>query len=236
MPLEAVVSDLKALSLREHIVALLTNAILEGRIEPGERLNESLLARQWKVSRAPIREALQQLEEQGLVVNQPRRGMFVTHLNSDDRQKINSLRLVLEAEAMELARERASADLLAELERRALEMEQTQSANAIEATRLDLDFHRCLWKASGNEYIERTLTSLTAPLFACAVLTAPEETKARMILDSHRPLVEFVAGRSAQSAQQVIYEHIALRWQAVERYASAAVRGLVRRPRDPAGS
>lgn len=226
MPLDSVGAVLNALPLREHIVALLTNAILEGRIQPGERLNESLLARQWKVSRAPIREALQQLEEQGLVVCQPRRGMFVTHLKTDDRQKINSLRLVLEAEALELARERATPELLADLERRALVMEQAQGANAIETTRLDLDFHRCLWKASGNEYLERTLASLTAPLFACAVLTAPEEAKARMILDSHRPLVEFVAGDGFKSAQRIIYEHIALRWETVERYASSGVRGV----------
>jgi len=228
MPLDTLVSGFKALSLREHIVELLTKAILEGTIEPGERLNESLLARQWKVSRAPIREALQQLEEQGLVVNQPRRGMFVIHLTGEDRQKINSLRLVLEAEALELARERASPELLAELERHALKMEQMQAANAIEATRLDLAFHRCLWKGGGNEYLERTLTSLTAPLFACAVLTAPSETKARMILDSHRPLVEFVAGAGAHTAEQVIYQHIALRWEAVDRYSSPRVRHLVR--------
>jgi DNA-binding GntR family transcriptional regulator len=228
VPIEAIVANFKALSLREHIVELLTKAILEGEIKPGERLNESALARQLRVSRAPIREALQQLEEQGLVVNQPRRGMFVVHLAAGDLQKINSLRLVLEAEALRLCRERATPALLNQLEAMARTMEQTQSANAIEATRLDLAFHRQLWQASGNEYLERTLYSLTAPLFAFAVLTKPEATKARMILDSHRPLVEYVAGLTTQDAQQVIAAHIQLRWDKPDQYASAELKKMSR--------
>lgn len=224
MPLEAIAANFRTVSLRENIVELLTSAILSGQLTPGDRLNESALARQLKVSRAPIREALQQLEEQGLVLNQPRRGMFVVSLNEEDLKKINSLRLVLEAEALELARERATPDLLRRIEQIAVCMERGRNMNAIEAIRLDLEFHRTLWHSAGNEYLEKMLYSLTAPLFAFAVLTFPESTKMRMILDSHRPLVEFVAGKFGRSAQQVMYEHISLRCEQAEKYASRAVR------------
>src|SRR5258708_2098226 len=86
-------------TLKDTAAGLLTEKILSGKIAPGERLNESQLSRQFRISRAPIREALQQLLEQGLVMNITRRGMFVVSLDSEDIQKINSLRLILEAEA-----------------------------------------------------------------------------------------------------------------------------------------
>ncbi|MGA8266797.1 MAG: GntR family transcriptional regulator, partial [Candidatus Acidiferrales bacterium] len=87
-------------TLKEQVVRLLRTAILSGKISAGGRLNESQLARELGVSRVPIREALQQLEQQGLVVNVPRRGKFVISLSDEEIQKINSLRLILEAEAL----------------------------------------------------------------------------------------------------------------------------------------
>src|SRR5690349_24183392 len=94
----------QARTLRESIVERLTESILSGKLKMGERLNESQLSRELRVSRAPIREALQQLQQSGLAVNHPRRGMFVVSLDDEDVQKINSLRLVLEAEALRLCR------------------------------------------------------------------------------------------------------------------------------------
>jgi len=91
-------------TLKDRTVEVIADAILGGKIKPGERLNESQLARDLRISRAPVREALQQLQEQGLIINIPRRGMFVVTLDEEDIQKVNSLRVVLEAEALRLAR------------------------------------------------------------------------------------------------------------------------------------
>src|SRR5579872_711589 len=110
-------------SLKETAVRLLSEKILSGEIPPGERLNESRLSRQFRISRAPIREALQQLMEQGLVVNMPRRGMFVVKLLEEDMQKMNSLRLILEAEALRLVRDRLTTEGLEELTRIVEEIE-----------------------------------------------------------------------------------------------------------------
>lgn len=220
MAIESLVADLKPTTLRQDIAELLAEAILTGKLKPGDRLNESALARQWQVSRAPIREALQQLEERGLVVNRPRRGMFVVSLDEEEVQKINSLRLVLEAEALRLCRARATPQVLRRLQQLADRMERSSGSPAVEATQLDLEFHRTIWAGSGNEYLERTLAGLTAPLFAYALLTKPKAEKMRMILDSHRPLVDYVAGRLKRSADDVIFDHIRLRWNEPDRFAS----------------
>ena len=87
-------------TLKSHIFHKLRDAIVSGRYRPGDRLNESQIAREIGVSRIPVREALMQLQEHGLVMNHERRGMFVTRLSEEDVQRINSLRVVLEAEAL----------------------------------------------------------------------------------------------------------------------------------------
>ena len=74
-------------TLKSHILRLLRQAILSGRYPPGSRLNESQLAREFSISRIPIREALMQLQESGLVTNHARRGMFVTRLTDEDVQR-----------------------------------------------------------------------------------------------------------------------------------------------------
>ncbi len=195
-------------TLKDTAAGLLTEKILSGKIAPGERLNESQLSRQFRISRAPIREALQQLLEQGLVMNITRRGMFVVSLDSEDIQKINSLRLILEAEALRLARLRAKPPDLQKVARLLQKMENTEPAPTNESVWIDIEFHRTIWSLSGNEYLERALTSLTSPVFAHGMLTLLRAEKRKMVLNSHRSLFEFLQGKSKKSAEEVILEHL----------------------------
>ena len=106
---------LPSTTLKMHLVERLRDSIVTGVYKPGDRLNESKLARQFSVSRIPVREALMQLQEQGLVMNHPRRGMFVNTLSEEDTQKINSVRIVLESEAIKLCRARLTPEMHARL-------------------------------------------------------------------------------------------------------------------------
>ena len=207
-------TPLRTVSLRENVAELLVEKILSGKFEPGDRLNESALSRQLQVSRAPIREALQQLQEQGLVVNQPRRGMFVVQLTDADVRKINSMRVVLEGEALVLCREHMTPAVLRRLQQMIEKMEQDHEMTALEATRLDFAFHRTIWANTGNEYLERALTSLTSSLFSYKLVTKPVQERLRMILDSHRPLFDFLTGDAdLLAARAIIHHHVNLRWQ-----------------------
>lgn len=199
-------------TLKDAAAALLIQQIFSGKIRPGERLNESELSRQLSISRAPIREALQQLLEQGIVVSVARRGMFVVSLDQEDIQKINSLRLVLESEALRLARRFASSKDIQKLTGLVVKMENMDSAPTPDSVRVDIEFHRMIWKLAGNEYLEKMLTSLTAPLFANALLTHLRAEKQRMVLDSHRPLLVYLQGKSKESAEKLMFAHLALRW------------------------
>jgi DNA-binding GntR family transcriptional regulator len=111
----SVANDLPRATLKAHLITSLRDAIITRAFKPGDRLNETQLARKYGVSRIPVREALLHLQEQGLVMNHPRRGMFVNILSDDDCQKINSLRIILEAEAIKLCRARLTAASEAQL-------------------------------------------------------------------------------------------------------------------------
>jgi DNA-binding GntR family transcriptional regulator len=220
MARNATFAPVKILTLKDNIVEIMSEAIFAGKMKPGERVNESQLARELQVSRAPIREALQQLQEQGLIINHPRRGMFVVHLEDEDFQKINSIRLILEAEALRLARanlNQAAHNKLAQILER---MERSETAAPSVRVRLDVEFHKAIWNLTGNEFMERTLSSLTAPLFAYGVIRAMKADKVRHIIHSHRPLLEFLSGKINAPAESVLADHLKLPWNEPDRFSS----------------
>lgn len=218
-------------TLKERSISLLSDAILSGRLKPGERLNESHLAQELQVSRAPIREALQRLQEQGLVVSVPRRGMFVVSLEPDDVQKINSLRVILEAEALRLAQRHTTQQASQQLKKMVDELERMDGEPANQQTTSDIAFHHAIWRLSGNHYLEKILHDLTAPLLAHAMLQNMRKDKRRAVLLSHRPLLDFVLGASRQSAEEIMIAHLSLPWEDPARFSSFGRKSS--RVRDP---
>jgi len=210
-------------TLKEQVIKLLRGAILSGKIKTGERLNESELARDLGLSRIPVREALQQLQQQGLVVDVPRRGKFVINLSDEEIQKINSLRLILEAEALRLCRAKISAEGLAALAGLVDKMEHSREASEIEASALDIEFHRIVWRYTGNEYLAKTLEGITIPLFAHRVLWRLNRELlgwAAILPNHHRMLLEFLQRKSHKTAETVMLEHLSYRYNQPERFSS----------------
>ena len=210
-------------TLRAHVVQMLSAGILSGKYRPGDRLNESQIARELNISRIPVREALSQLQEQGLVQNRERRGMFVTNITPEEVLQISSLRLILEAEALRLARARMTPEIRAELEGLVEQMD-NWSGNLLDAAGLDLQFHRTLWRASGNPYLERTLYGLIIPLFAHKTLEHVTHDVRRWRLNHHRNLLDAVTGRSDEDTGAVLLTHLRMSYTEPERYSTLAGR------------
>jgi DNA-binding GntR family transcriptional regulator len=210
----------KPLTLKEHVVQQLTDAILSGQIQPGERLLEARIAEKFRISRAPIREGLQKLQELGLAVSRPRHGIFVVKLSEESVQKINSLRVILEAEALRLCRAKLTPETEEQLVRLFKRLESRKPLPAVEAMQLDLQFHRAIWRITGNEYLENFLNSLTAPLFAQLVLMMPREERTRKVVTSHLPLMQFIQGKLDRPAEELMLELLSVRWSQPGRFSS----------------
>lgn len=213
-------------TLKEQVVKLLREAIFSGRIKPGQRLNESELSRDLGLSRIPVREALQKLQEQGLVVDVPRRGKFVINLSEEEIQKINSLRIILEGEALRLCRGKITPEGIRDLKKLVGKMEKFREAPEVEASALDIEFHRTIWTHSGNEFLAKTLEGITIPLFAHRVLWRINRDMlgwASILPNQHRQLLSYIEGKVDRSAEQVMLEHLSYRYQQPERFSSLAL-------------
>jgi DNA-binding GntR family transcriptional regulator len=221
---EIIFEPVETLPLNDRVVQILRDAILTGKLRPGARLNETRLARELRMSRIPLREALHRLEEQGLVVNVPRRGRFVVSLTEEEVQQIISLRLLLETEALMLCRANLVRSGEAQLASLVYRWEENiGSMSPAEAAELDLQIHRTIWNFTGNEYLVRTLTSLLVPLFAYRVIRKLNVELEKWGSNTHIPLLEFVQGKSQDSAFEVMLRHLRFGWENPERFSSAAL-------------
>jgi DNA-binding GntR family transcriptional regulator len=209
------------LTLRARVVKMLSARILSCKYKPGDRLNESQIARELRISRIPVREALSQLQEQGLVQNRERRGMFVTNIGPEEVQQLSSLRIILETEALKLAQARMTPAILASLERLIAKMD-TWDGTLLEAAALDLEFHRTLWAAAGNPYLERALNAVMVPLFAHKMLEHVSRDESRWRMGHHRVLLDAVTGYSGEDPQEVLLIHMRMAYVEPERCSMPA--------------
>lgn len=194
-------------TLRAHVVQRLREDILSGRYKAGDRLNESSIAREFQMSRIPVREALFELREIGLVMSRERRGMFVTSLSEDEVRQINAVRVILEAEALRLARDRMTPKIASTLNDLVDRMEHT-SCSVADAAALDLEFHRAIWAAAGNDYLTSILDPLAAVAFAHNLLERVGPTEKEWRLNHHRALLDVVLDPKVKDVEGALKKHL----------------------------
>ena len=208
-------------TLKVYLAQRLRESILAGRYRPGDRLNESMIAREFGISRIPVREALFQLQESGFVSNHKGKGMFVTLLSDEDTQMINSVRLVLETEAFKLARARISPETATVLMDLVDSMEAWKGELA-ESAALDFEFHRTVWGVSGNPYLVRTLEGLITVLFAHKTLEHVSSELHQWRLNHHRALLDVILNPAPQDIRGALLMHLRMAYKDPERFTSLA--------------
>ncbi|MGI9488288.1 MAG: GntR family transcriptional regulator [Geminicoccaceae bacterium] len=138
-------------TLRAQIAEQLDAMVTSGRYAPGERLTENALAAELGVSRAPLREAIRDLVDQGILISQPYRGLFVRPVSVTDLRELYSMRIALEQFAFKLAWDKRSADALDDLKQRyhaliAVQAGNDQAATIAQETR----FHSWVYELTGH--------------------------------------------------------------------------------------
>jgi DNA-binding GntR family transcriptional regulator len=217
-------APVKRESSREIVSASIREAILDGSLQVGQRLREVELARQFEVSRPVIREALQRLSYEGMVELNSFRGAQVIDLTPDQLDEMLGLRLILESEAVRLAKPR-----LKDRDKRQLREIARAMAEAGRDSRpivqLDLELHETLWRLSGNQTLAKHLILLTRPLFAFGVILRQSrraaQVEVRHGIADHIELVNRICDGGVRDAVEAIQGHIRENWDrtraAVER-------------------
>lgn len=152
-------------TLRMQVADALRHAVLSGRLEPGAQLNEVALSESLGVSRGPLREALRQLAEEGLVRNEPYRGTFVATLSLRDLEEIYSFRTVLETFAFERAWPRRDVRFRREMRARyANLLDAAELGDAEGAILAALDLHGLVYEYADHDLLLASWRALRSRL------------------------------------------------------------------------
>jgi len=197
-------------SLVDAAYADIRARILDGRIAPGERVTVRPIADRLALSATPIKAALVRLEREGLIASQLHRGFFVPDLGDADAAEIYQLREALDALAAGLAAGAPhSADGAALLARLCDEQEARLAADDIDGyRRLDVEFHRALWQASGNSRILRAGEPMLDQMLLGNALSARQPGRGVESLREHRAIVEAIRAADATTAADLARAHI----------------------------
>jgi DNA-binding GntR family transcriptional regulator len=220
-------------TLHTRIANHVREAIVRGELRPGERLRTEEIARQFGISRIPVREALHSLVAEGFVTLSPQRGAFVADLAVEDIEEIYLLRCLLEPVAARLAVANLTPELI---ERLVAIVEEMEAAEDDQSRWMDLDrsFHLTLYAASGRPRLYRTIAQLRAnsERYTAIYIRSPQYlpgARAR-----HRELLEAYLLADAALAEQRTHQHL----KEIERFFIAELRNCLQGETDqsaPAG-
>ncbi|MQA82705.1 MAG: FCD domain-containing protein [Streptosporangiales bacterium] len=197
-------------SLREAVHQGLRDAILHGRYRPNQRLVELELAEELNASRTPVREALQRLGSEGLIVR-VRRGWAVREFSKSEIRQIYEVRLALEGYAARLAAERASDRELDEIGALIDEQLRAQAADVIPRdllVQVNDRFHDCIVAASGNERLVESIRHSRTYYFNYRLAALYSDGQAVASLDEHVAIAAAVRRRAGDKAELLTREHI----------------------------
>ena len=185
-------------SMRDEIVDRLGDAILEGQLDPGERLNERVLSEMLGVSRPPLREAIRQLEAEGLVTSVPRRGSYVRTFDGDEIRELYSVRYAIEAAAAEYVALDASPETISLLEGMLRDIETASSQGDPAVIHMDLLFHREIVLRSKSVRLLRTWDQILRELRLALLLVDSSFYASTFVEKTHRPLLAAIKDKDLE--------------------------------------
>ena len=195
--------------LHRNVFRALREAILTGQLEPGQVISEIDISRRWAVSRTPIREAIRQLEQDGLVLWSPRRGATVASITFAGVRDLYETREVLEALSARLAAERATAEDLEALVELVKGVEHAhQEGNHLEAMRLDNDFHRAMVRATPNRVLTSFSERLLDRTLMARMLVRRERGRVDQITGEHRKIIVALRCGDPDAAAAAAGDHV----------------------------
>ena len=199
-------------SLGGRVFQTIREDILNGKYKENEELRENTLGKELGVSRTPVREALRQLELEGLVSIIPNRGAYVTGISHKDIWDIYKIRSLLEGLCARWAAEHIKEAQLEELEETIFlseyQMKKESGFNLEQVASLDTRFHAILYEASDSRILSHVLTDFHNYVQAARKSSIVSEDRARNSIREHRQILRAIRDRDPDMAEQLANEHI----------------------------
>ncbi len=196
-------------SLRGRVFNRIREDILSGKYKENEELKEVQIGKELGISRTPVREALRQLELEGLVNIIPNKGAYVRGISQKDIHDIYVIRSYLEGLAARWACEKISDAEIEALEENVYVSEfYIQKKHYDTIVELDSQFHETIYKASGSEILEHQLSTYHHYVERIRKVSLGREERARKSNEEHGAILDAIKKRDADLAEKLAHEHI----------------------------
>lgn len=197
-------------SLRESVYSKIKKKILVGDMKPGTRIVEVNLAESLGVSRTPVREAIRQLEKEGMVtVVEPRRGCYVSNVSVKDMVDILEVREELDALAASLAAERAAEEEIQEMEKvSGLYREAIYENDTENIIKFDEMFHKMIVAASGNKSLIAVSKTIQDMALRFRYIYYDNFSRYENMPFEHRHILDAIRAGDSEKAKEIAKDHV----------------------------
>ncbi|NDW43791.1 GntR family transcriptional regulator [Ruegeria sp. PrR005] len=208
-------------SLRELALEHLRNSIVDGSLKMGQVLSERGISEELGVSKSPVREALAQLRDEGLVSIEPQKGARVFTLSESEVAQICDFRQAIETAAFELALKRSPEGLSKDMARVVHDMRTAREAgNERRYLELDTEFHHLIFAHAGNDYLTSSYTRYVGKIAALRTHLAKLPQHTELSFEEHVGLAKAVREGDMDVIRDLLAQHIDRTRQA---YSSAMI-------------
>ncbi|WP_162652504.1 GntR family transcriptional regulator [Lentilitoribacter sp. Alg239-R112] len=196
-------------SLRELALEHLRNRIIDGTLKMGQILSERSISEELGVSKSPVREALAQLRDEGLVSIEPQKGARVFTLSKSEVAQICDFRQAIETAAFEIALARNPKALAKDMARVVKDMAAARKAdNETKYLALDTTFHQLIFQHCGNDYLSASYSRYVGKIAALRTHLANLPKHTSLSFDEHVQLADAVRDGDMTVVRKLLAEHI----------------------------
>ena len=202
---------LEKTSLRQQALTALRRAITTGQLPPGTHLVETELSEKLQISRGTLREAMRQLQQEGLISAGARGRLSVRHLDTKEIRDIFNVRAALESlAARELADLADRTRVVAVLREAVIDMEKWAASGLEDRIEADLRFHRTMCQLTGNETLLHQWTSLEGSIRMSIMFAGVDRAIKNMDAKRHMEIVDPIEAGDADLAATTVASHMAV--------------------------
>lgn len=196
-------------SLRAKVFKEIEKSILDGVFSPGDNLIEQKLSNELGVSRTPVREALRQLELEGLVKTVPNKGAVVIGISQKDIEDIYTIRVYIEGLAARWSASCITDDEL-DILREIVELQEfyVSRSDFIQVWHLDTKFHAVLYETCRSRTLKHSLTNFHHYVQKAREISVKTSGRAVNSVLEHRRIYEALAAHDSDNAEKLVAEHI----------------------------
>ncbi|WP_243292039.1 GntR family transcriptional regulator [Bacillus sp. FJAT-47783] len=197
-------------NLNERVYFYLQNKIITNQLKPGSRINYQELIDELGVSKTPLRDAINRLQQDGFIEIKPRSGTFVKSPNVKDIIEIFDVRKALEREAIALAIDRIPQATISQLLNRIDQVDLDIKSGEIESfLQLDRDIHHSIIHYTNNARLIQIMDSLQAHIYWIATMLTEKLLERSLLANAHhRQILNAMMKRDVKLAQEIMEEHI----------------------------